>query len=86
MIAAQCCVRVWASWKGINGNEASSGKTNAQRRRPTTKQKQLSMEWEKVRAGNRANKALLPKMYKEFIQLNTKKPQIICLKNGQRPE
>ena len=48
-------------------------------------QKQL-MGWEKIFANDTSDKGLVFKTYKELIQLNTEKHQIIQLKMGRRSE
>ena len=44
----------------------------------------LNCEWKKIFANYIADKRLISKVYKELIQLNSKKNQTIQLKNGQR--
>ena len=40
-------------------------------------------EWEKIFANDISDKELIPKIYKELIQVNNNPPQIIQLKNGR---
>ena len=49
----------------------------------TNKMNRSPTEWEKIFASDISNKESIPKIYKEFIQLNIKKTNS-RLKNGQR--
>ena len=49
------------------------------------KMKRQPSEWEKISANESMDKGLIPKIYKQLIQLNIKK-QTTQSKNGQRPQ
>lgn len=48
--------------------------------------KQNPNKWEKTFSNDTANERLVPKIYKELIQFNTKKPTQIQLKVGKGTE
>ena len=64
-------------WDYIKLKPTSTAKEN------TSKIKKQPTEWEKILANNSSNMGLISKIYKEFMQPNTKTPSN-QIKNGQR--
>ena len=48
--------------------------------------KRQPTEWEKIFANDETDKGLIYKIYKQFIQLNIKKPKQPNQKMGRRPK
>ena len=70
----------WETKAKINKLDYSKLKSLCTVKKAINKMKRLPTEWEKVFANDITNRSLIPKVYKELLQLNSKKMQTIQFK------